>query len=145
MTADERKTAERLVDALDLATYSDADARAEQFGLISKMLLTYPIANASAQTGAARGEAYLEALDDVPVTVLADAIKQWNRGEAGEHDYRWAPAPAVLRQVCLQIMQPLRDAISDLKNLLSALPLERALDPRPVEQKGRNQLLRSMS
>lgn len=133
LTDSDRKRATELLAELEAATKSAGDVRKEQFGLISKLLLTYPIANASAESGTARGGAYLEALDDVPPGVLAEAVKRWNRGEAGQdHDYRWAPAPAVLRHVCLRVMDPLREAATDLKKLLEAMSIERAMDPTPL-------------
>lgn len=133
LTDSERRRAEALLAELEAATLAHGDVRKEQFGLISKMLLTYPVANASTESGKARGEAYLEALDDVPPVVLAQAIRQWNRGEAGDHDYRWAPAPAVLRAVCTKIREPLMSAAADLRALLGAVSLERAMDPKPLE------------
>lgn len=145
LSTTERARAEELLAALDLQSMA-ADERQEQFTIIAKMLLTYPVANASAETGKARGEAYLEALSDIPATVIAEAIKRWNRGEAGqEHDYRWAPAPAVLRQVCQRVLMPVREAADDLRNLLSAVSLERAMDPTPIDQPVSVPALRAMS
>lgn len=130
LTAKERDRAIELRGQLEAST-TGGDRR-EQFGLISKMLLTYPVPNASAETGAARGQAYLDAVGDLPAHVIAEAIKRWNRGEAGDHDYRWAPAPAVLRQICRKVLAPIFEAIEDLNRLLSAVSLERAMDPRPI-------------
>lgn len=145
LTDSDRARAKELLSELNAASKVFGDVRREQFGLIAKLLLTYPTANASAETGAARGAAYLDALDDIPPAVLAEAIRRWNRGEAGtEHDYRWAPAPAVLRSVCTRLIAPLKDEIAGLETLLSAMPMERAMDPRPLEKKTDNGLVLSM-
>jgi hypothetical protein len=125
LTDSDRRCAEALRKQLVLASrvIPAQETRKAQFALITKMLLTYPVANASAQSGAARGEAYLEAVDDFAPEILAEAIKGWNRGEVGEHDYRWAPAPAVLRAVCAKIVEPLITAAHDLEALLNAVRL----------------------
>ena len=135
LTDSERARANELLAELRAQAVAGPATDADRFGLISKMLLTYPIAHASAESGKARGEAYREALSDIPPAVLAKAIRQWNRGEAGDHDYRWAPAPAVLRGICVKITVPLHDAICDLEALLGAVTIERAMDPRPIESK----------
>ena len=135
LTDSDRRRAEAFRKQLVLASrvIPTQETRKAQFALITKMLLTYPVANASAQSGTARGEAYLEAIDDVAPEILAEAIKRWNRGEVGEHDYRWAPSPAVLRAVCAKIVEPLIAAAHDLEALLSAASLDRAMDPKPIE------------
>lgn len=136
MTDSDRKRAEELKADLDRQAVCEGGQAVSQdkFGLIAKLLLTYPVPNASAEAGKARGEAYIEALHDVPFGVLAEAIRRWNRGEVGDHDYRWAPAPAVLRLVCQKITDPLRDAIADLNSLLKAVSIERAMDPEPIRE-----------
>lgn len=144
LSTEDRARAEQLLAEIKVQMLAPEDSRRSQFGLISKMLLTYPVANASAETGAARGAAYLDALDDVPPVMLAQAIRRWNRGEAGDHDYRWAPAPAVLRGICLKVMEPLREAEDDLQKLLSAISLDRAMDPTPIEAPAGLPKIRSM-
>lgn len=145
LTDSERTRAKEILAALESHTQATGDVRQEQFGLIARMLLTYPVANATAESGAARGAAYLEAVEDIPPHVLASAIKLWNRGEAGDHDYRWAPAPAVLRSVCAKVCKPYLEAIEDLTNLLSAVSIDRAMDPTPIEQERRVPALRRMA
>lgn len=133
MTDTDRERAKELLVELRAQAIAAPTSDADRFGLIAKMLLTYPIANASSESGKARGEAYREALSDIPPVVLHEAIKRWNRGEAGqEHDYRWAPAPAVIRKICLRVTEPLHDAIRDLETLLSAVSIDEAMDPKPT-------------
>lgn len=136
LTSEDRARAIQIKSELEntVAAYD----RQASFGLIAKMLLAYPIGNASEETGKARGEAYLEALSDISPSILAEAIRRWNRGEAGgDHDYRWAPAPAVLRQICNNIKEPVADIVQDLNNLLSAVSIERAMDPTPIESESK--------
>src|SRR3990167_5643655 len=59
LTTNDRVRAEELLAALELQAMA-ADERQEQFAIIAKMLLTYPVANASSEAGKARGEAYLD-------------------------------------------------------------------------------------
>lgn len=115
------------------------ETRRERLGIIAKMLLAYPVAGASPEAGKARGEAYLDALDDVPPWAIAEAVKRWHKGQCGDHDYRWAPAPAVLRAAALEQLIPLRAAAKHVSGLLAAQSLEDAMrhnattkDPRVV-------------
>lgn len=109
------------------------ETRESALGLIGKMLLAYPMAGGTAEAGKARGEAYLDALDDVPPWAIAEAIRQWHRGECGpDHNYRFAPAPAELRYAVMQILQPAKQALAHFNALLSALTIERAMDPAPL-------------
>jgi hypothetical protein len=135
LSDEERRTAGTLLAQLRLSAEPNLhpDARKGRHALIAKMLLTYPVANASAPVGEARGEAYRDALDDVPPWALDEAIRAWHRGACGEHDYRWAPAPAVLRAAALARVAPVDAAIADLEKLVAAMALERAMDIAPLE------------
>lgn len=116
-----------------VAMTSGTRSREAALGLIGKMLLAYPMANGSAESGKARGEAYLDALDDVPPWAIAEAVRQWHRGECGpDHNYRFAPAPAELRYAVMQILQPGKQTIAHLTALLGALTIEQAMDPAPI-------------
>jgi hypothetical protein len=133
LTAEHRALIEGM--AADIVAMTSAPrSREAALGLIGKMLLAYPMAAGSAESGKARGEAYLDALDDVPPWALAEAIRKWHRGECGpDHNYRFAPAPAELRYAVMQILQPAKQTIAHLNALLSALTIERAMDPTPIE------------
>lgn len=109
--------------------------RESTLGLIGKMLLAYPMAGSSAEAGKARGEAYLDALDDVPAWAINEAIRRWHRGEGGGQgcNYRFAPAPAELRFAAMQLLQPAKQTLAHLVALLSAPSIERAMDPAPID------------
>jgi len=138
LTDEERAQAERTLDRLrrELIAADDPKTRDQRLGIIGKMLLAYPIANASTESGRARGEAYLDALDDVPPWALAAAVRRWNRGGAGDdHDYRWPPAPAVLRKIAVAELATLKPTVLHLENLLAAVPVDEAMkEPSPQER-----------
>lgn len=134
LSAENRKT--MLAEVLGV----DRAQKKPRLGLIAKMLLTYPITNGNSEaSGAARAEAYLDALDDIPPWILDKAIRGWNRGEVGEHNYSFAPGPAVLRGVCKRLLAPYQRQLDEVTALLDAKPLadllssERRADPKVVE------------
>lgn len=140
LTEQERREATRELDRLREATTSGDDVltRRERLGLIAKMLLAYPITGASKESGTARAEAYLEALDDVPPWALAAAVRRWNRGAAGDaHDYRWTPAPAVLRKIAVAELEELRPIVAHLENILAAVSPEEAIARPTAEERAR--------
>jgi hypothetical protein len=110
----------------------NAENRKSRFELVANMLLAYPVAGGSVESGRARAIAYLAALDDVPPWAIAEAIRRWHRGECGHgYNYRWAPAPAELRELSIEHLRPAKEFITHLEAVLGALSLERAMDPSP--------------
>ena len=137
LTAEDR--ARITAKLVELRTVSQADDSAEnqksRLGIVANMLMAYPMAGGSEETGRARSQAYLIALDDVPPWAIADTIKLWHRGQCGpDHNYRFAPAPAELRGASMNLLQPVKQVISHLESLLNAMTLERAMDPTPIER-----------
>lgn len=105
-----------------------SQARRDRLALIAKMLLTYPTANATAEAGRARAEAYLEALSDVPAWLIAETLARWNRGECGaSHNYNFAPAPATLRELSRAPLSTALDFIAHLEQVLSARTLQEVM------------------
>jgi hypothetical protein len=106
-----------------------------RLGLVAQMLMAYPMAGGSEESGRARAGAYLVALDDIPPWAINEAIRRWHRGEGGGNgsNHRFAPAPAELRFAAMQILQPAKQTIAHLEAVLSALTIERAMDPAPIE------------
>lgn len=108
----------------------DNENRKARLGLVAQMLMAYPVAGTQ-EAGRARAEAYLAALDDLPPWAVADAIRRWHRGECGDgYNYRWAPAPAELRGIARQPLEPALDAIRHLQDVLEAPSIEEAMDPK---------------
>lgn len=133
LTAEERArikaTRDKLVESI---SERQRDDREIILAVVAKMLLAYPMAGGSMESGRARGEAYLEALDDVPPWAVADAVRAWHRGEAGEgRNYDFAPSPATLRALAVNRIEPHRAAVNDLDALLAAVDIETAMDSRP--------------
>jgi hypothetical protein len=129
LTAEDRaRIKARLADLRGVAVTEPGAGRNEKLAAIARLLLAYPVSNASQESGVARGGAYLDALDDIPAWAIADAVRRWNRGEAGDGlNYTFAPAPAILRKVALQALQPFLDAIRDLEGLDDIKTLDEAM------------------
>lgn len=138
LTAEERARIEARIRELRMVTEADdgQDNQKARLGLIANMLMAYPTAGGSEESGRARATAYLAALDDVPPWAIADAVRRWHRGEGGgQHaNYRFAPAPAELRGSVMMILQVGRQTVAHLQGLLNALTLERAMDPAPIDE-----------
>lgn len=108
--------------------------RRSRLALIASMLMAYPMAGGSEEAGKARAQAYLAALDDVPPWAISEAIKRWHKGQfSGEHNYRFAPAPAELREGCMSILQPAKQSIAHLEDVLTASTIDEAMNPAPRE------------
>ncbi|MET4297069.1 hypothetical protein ABIB06_007844 [Bradyrhizobium sp. LB8.2] len=135
MTDDQRLCIRRKIAELRAASEADngTENRRARLALVGNLLLAYPIPNGTSEAGRARAEAYLVALEDVPPWAIAEAIKRWHRGECGQgYNYRWAPAPAELRQLSKERVRPARETIAHLEAVLAAISLERAMDPTPI-------------
>lgn len=141
MTADDRaRVAFHLTQMRAVAEADDGqENRKSRLALIASMLMAYPMAGGSEEAGKARAQAYLAALDDVPPWAIAEAIKRWHKGQfSGDHNYRFAPAPAELREGCMSVLQPAKQTIAHLEDVLSAVTIEKAMDPTPLEMPGLN-------
>lgn len=131
--ADRAKTG--LVDALSPA---GANGMKSIILLIAKMLMAYPgSAGFTDSVAEARAEAYVDALDDLPPWAVHAAIRKWNRGECGVRNYSFAPAPAVLREVVQELIEPYRRALDRVETALSCITLDRAMDSTPIEPEKR--------
>jgi hypothetical protein len=125
-----------VIDGTNLEAKVCSKAR---YSLLTKMLMGYPMAaSASAEQGVARLEMYLEALDDMPPWSISNALKRWNKGECGDIgmgqlNYSFAPAPAILRTICKLELRPFEDQAVKLSQLLSAVSIDRAMDPTPID------------
>lgn len=132
LTDDERAEAKLLADTIRaaLVAHDDASGRKGRLGIIGKMLLAYPMAGSSEAAGKARGEAYLAALDDVPPWAIDAAVRRWHRGECGEQNYNFAPAPAILRAIAKPLLEPYREAVEHIEAVLTAGTLDDAMESK---------------
>ena len=129
---------ETIMKGLNLTPNESAKAR---LSLLTKMLLAFPAVGSSSEAAAqARSDVYDDALSDIPPWALNAAIKRWARGEVpaelglGSLNFSFAPAPAVLRKIAKYELSPFEVQAHKLRRLLMAVPVERAMDPAPVEQ-----------
>jgi hypothetical protein len=124
------KTLERTPD-------NTAAAEAETLVVITKMMLALP-GMRSSETGAeAAGEAYQAALEDIPPWAVAAALRRWYRGDCEPigklaHDYRWRPAPAILRAIAFLEASKVRGRSLELKKLAAAVPAVEYSDEHKV-------------
>lgn len=98
---------ERHIEALGgvLGMTPEANPRHAEATMIavSKMLLVLPSKESGDLGGEAKGEAFMDALEDLPFWSVQEAMRKWHRSEYGpKHDYRWQPAPSTLRE-CARI------------------------------------------
>jgi len=102
--------------------------------LLTKLLIGFPSAgNQSEKATDARLEFYLDAIGDIAPWALDAAIKRWVRGDVENSNVDFAPSPGTLHRLCLAEVKPFTDQVSQLKRLLSAVSIDRAMDPTPIE------------
>lgn len=122
----------RLVTTGNLAPAECSRAR---LSLLTELLMGFPSAgNQSDKATDARLKFYLEAIGDVAPWALDAAIKRWVRGDVENTNVDFAPSPGALRRLCDIEVEPFTEQITKLKRILSAVPLERAMDPKPIEK-----------
>lgn len=98
---------------------------------LKKLFVVYPQTTGERDDARDRGAIMLHVLGDLPAWAIVEAVDRWLRGAAGsKHDYRWMPAPAVLRAIAMELLWPHREDAKRLKQLLAASD-ER--DAEPVE------------
>lgn len=135
LTAEDKKLAEKFRDQLLACTVASGHDRKPTLATVTKMLLAYPVSGASQEAGAARAEAYLIALEDIPAWAVEKAIHRWHRGDCGDQNYNFSPPPAILRNISLNEFKPVHEIIEHLDGLVNAIPLDRCMDSRPIEPK----------
>jgi hypothetical protein len=106
-----------------------AEAEAAMLIELTKMFMVLPASAQNEASAEARGEAFIAALDDMPLWAVQSAVRRWYRGDAGADargqpfDSHWCPAPADLRRVALRELWHVRERIAVLRKLLAAEPL----------------------
>jgi hypothetical protein len=128
----EREAIEHHVAALELlydeTPANSAGAEAAMLVVVTKMMMVLPSTTLNELSAEARGEAFMAALEDIPVWSAQAAIRKWYRGDCGvdangkPYDYHWCPAPAELRRVAFAEMWPGKRRSQALRRLLSAKP-----------------------
>jgi hypothetical protein len=143
LSGQERAEINRRLARLEVILKPGQQDDRRKLALIARMLLSFPAAGMSEKGAEMRGETYLFVLDDVPAWAVETAVRAWLRGETGildglpaeSIDYRWAPAPAILRRACFQILRPYRDVELKLRKLLEAKRLDEILGAADKREK----------
>lgn len=147
LTEAERTEAEALLSTLTIALSGEASLELEGRvypGPEAKDVLVLKIirglagaSKASDVEATAKMAMYGDAIDDIPAWAIDKAVKRWAKGLCPysieeKPDYKWPPAPAVLRKMALFDMEEHSRNIAKLKALLECIPLKRAMDPEPL-------------
>lgn len=130
MTSEQRGAIEAIIAGIAPAM-GDPNTKAQKaakLDLLEALFLSRPMSRDSARKDAtaARANAYADALDDVPSWALAEAIRAYNKGLAGDDEF--APSPGKLRRLALEAVGRVVRARDHLRAVLDAKPLDALLE-----------------
>jgi hypothetical protein len=91
---------------------------------VTELLLSFAGQQMNEAGARARARGYITALEDLPAWAIAEACRCWLRGEAGEHNYNFAPAPPILRKIAESMASRVDTQMAMLERLLSAKIVE---------------------
>lgn len=139
---EQKQLIEQHVAALDriMEMTPDRDAgHAEKTTVaVSKMTMVLAGREAGEFAAEAKGEAFMDALEDVPSWAVQEAMRKWHRFEYGpKHDYKWQPAPATLRELALTEVYRVKGIRRRLNALVIAEPLLEFTEEQLVAMKSR--------
>jgi hypothetical protein len=130
LTETERSELERHIAELgavcEQMPEKDANAEQETLRAVTALMVVLPSMTMNELSAEARGEAYMDALDDVTSWAVKSAIRRWHRGDCGlndqkkPYDYHWCPAPAELRRIAWFELNRILGRIKSLELLLRA-------------------------
>lgn len=80
-------------------------------------------------------ENFVEAMEGLPLEVVARACKAWNQRKVQGVDYRYPPAPPEFRKAADDIMAALRVERREVESVMRALPAPAPLPPVTDEQR----------
>lgn len=133
--ADRKDLTDRLVELQRVTTgenLAPTTCSKARLSLLTKLMLGYPASGASVEETQSRLSFYLDAVSDIAPWALDAAIKRWVRGDISKGNIDFAPSPGALRRLCEEELEPFQAQIFKLKRLLTALPIERAMDMTPL-------------
>jgi len=138
LTDEERKWIDGRLRALQAIVTGEnlgtGECSKARLSLLTKLLLGFPAAGAATDKAAdARLGFYLEAVGDLAPWAVDAAIKRWVRGDVENGNVDFAPSPGALRRLCEAELEPYRAVVAKLIRLQSAVPIDRAMDPAPIE------------
>jgi hypothetical protein len=127
---------QQLIDATTGANLTPDQCSKARLSLLTKLLLGSATAATSEDAAAAKLEMYEIAMDGVAPWVIDAARKRWAQGKVPptvrNPNFSFAPSPADLRAICEDELRPYAEQIIVLTRLLSAVSIERAMDPAPL-------------
>jgi hypothetical protein len=139
LSEDERKhLTGRLEEIQRVTTGANLDPKEcskARLSLLINLMLGYPAAgNTTDEAAEARLSFYHDAVSDIAPWALDAAIKRWVRGDIGKGNIDFAPSPGALRRLCEDELEPFKAQAWKLNRLLSAVPIEQAMDPTPIPE-----------
>jgi hypothetical protein len=131
-TGSQRAALERRAAELDASV--QAGPRKSIAAEVARLLATFAGSRASEGQAALRLNEYVEALEDQPAWAVAEARRRWNRGECGEHNYDFAPSPAVLRGIVIDLVSVTRGTAVMMRRLLNARPASEPMSEEAMKR-----------
>lgn len=141
LTSHDRVALERQADGI--ARLLDGSGQtAARLAHLAKFVAGFGNRGGSELDREAQGEAFEDALDDIPAWVVTETIRRWHRAEIGIIDgqkvnLNFQPTPPIFRLACLKTLQPHAEDLRRLRELLYAKPLaeeiSRKVNPKVVE------------
>jgi hypothetical protein len=141
-TGAQRAAIERRITELRRA--DRAGPESEILAYVGDLILEYATARLDDRTVAAKAEAYLDTLSDLPAWAVREAIRRWRRGEvdADSQALDFAPRPARLKAIADRIALVARGQASRLQRILDAEPEDQVTEAeREANQRSLNALL----
>lgn len=134
LTSSQKAEAERKADELRSAISGAGDDNTKARAILLMRIIRAGGGGAPTELGIeAKALAYRDAVDDMPAWAIAEAARCWNRGECGDHNYSFPPAPAILREIVMRILEPYKTALDNVEAVLTALTFDRAMDETPIK------------
>lgn len=91
---------------------------------VSKMTMVLAGRESGDFASEAKGEAFMDALEDVPSWAVHEALRKWHRKECGaKYDYVWQPVPSTLREVAMIEVYRVKGIRRRLADLVAAEPV----------------------
>jgi len=140
LTSAQRAEFERLVQSIT-KHLDGAGQTAARLAHLAKFVASFGNRGGSELDREAQGEAFEDALDDIPAWVVAETIRKWHRAEIGQINgqavnLNFQPTPPIFRLACLKMLRPHFEDLARLRELLEAKPLTEAIrkvEPKVVE------------
>lgn len=140
LTAADREDLQRQMDGLAALTTGSnlepSQCLKAKLSLLTKLLLGSATGASSDAAADARLEMYELALEGIAPWAIDAARRRWAQGKVPASvrspNFSFAPSPADLRAICEDELRPFTDQMRKIKRLLSAVPLDRAMDPEPI-------------